>query len=321
MTVELNIKSYDITNGDKVEYGFYSALEVVFRQYLKKLETYFYDEFKLSFDFKFVIKTDVKFKDYLDSLGLPSAIFIFKHYPLMRDSVLKTDNRLINLFLSKEKLFKDGKMAVHNTFSIDKANSQIVKTGIEGLLSLFQDSWDNIHPVECALKRLVSNKIKAKVMDDTESCVVIKVQMSQKQFLSEWEFCLSRYQLDRIVEKHGAKGLLAASGSQEQDKSIKAHLTQLLVNDSNYDIKGVLGSVNLSSRDVIAAFRNKTIIPITNPIMNNAAVYLNRIPILAAEVGQTQGQLSLQIQNKYKTVEKEAQKEQKLFSKISFQSR
>ncbi len=318
MSAELNVKPYDITNGEKVTYGYYSALEVVFKQFIKKLETYFYDEFKLTLEFEYKIKTDIKFINYLNSHRRPLPFFVFGITPLMRDAFIKFDNRFINLLLNKDSLFKTGRVALHDGFSIDKSNGAKIKDSVEELLSMFQDSWTKIHPVECSLRKLVSNKIKAKIMDDSESCVVITVSMKQRGFNSNWDICLSRYQLDRIIEKRGAKGLLASTGTASKEGTIKTHLTELLMNESEYEIRGVLGSLDLSSKDLLDSFQSNSVIPISNQIKHSAIVQLNRIPILAAEIGETYGNLAVQIKNRYDTVKEENKKEQKSFKKIEF---
>ncbi|MBU2511805.1 hypothetical protein KJ966_10715 [bacterium] len=318
MTVNQKIKPYDITNNEKVTYGYYSALEVVFQQFIGKLESYFFDEFKLAFDFSVELKTGIKFRNYFETLNKPAPLFVFNLFPFTRDSILKIDNCFINLILAKEELFKKGKIALGNGFSLENTNSSLVKSSIEKILDLFQDSWKNIYPVEYNLKRLVSNRIKARVMDLSESCVVIKLTMSQKAFHSSWEFCFSTYQLDRIIKKRGAQGLLAASSPQQLDQKIKDYLTRLLMQESEYEISGVLGTINLSSNQLFESFKNKTIIPIENNLKNRAVIKLNKTPILAADIGQTANQISLQIKNSYESFKNETQKERKNFSAIQF---
>ncbi len=318
MAAKKTVKPYDITNGEKVTYGFYSALEVVFQQFIGKLESYFFDEFKLAFDFSVDLKTGIKFRNYFDTLDSPVPIFVFNLFPFTRDSLLKIDNGFINLILAKEELFEKGRIALGNGFSLENTNSSQVKTSIEQILELFQESWKNIYPVEYNLRKLVSNKIKAKVMDLTESCVVITLAMSQKSYRCEWEFCFSTYQLDRIIEKRGAQGLLAASSPQQQDQKIKEYLTRLLIQESEYEISGVLGSINLSSNQLFESLNNKTVIPIENNLKNRAVIKLNKIPILAADIGQTSDKISLKIKNSYESFKTETQKEKKGFSAIQF---
>jgi flagellar motor switch protein FliM len=318
---DMRIKPYDITNGEKVTYGYYSALEAVFQQFISKLESYFYDEYKLVFDFSYKIRTGHKFQQYLNGLKQPSSIFILGLSPLMRDSLLKADNRYINLILSKPFLYKEGKIAIDNGYSLSESNSRQVKEHIEQILSLFENSWSKIQEVNCDLKKVVSNRIKAKVMDPTESCVEVTVNMKQKRFKTNLEFCFSTYQLDRIIEKRGSRGLLATSGAQPYDHGIRDHLTDLLLNESSFEIKGVLGTINLSSRDLIDSYKNQEIIPITSHINTSAVVELDNIPVLAAEIGETSGLISLKIEDTYSSKETENQKAKKSFSQIRFSRR
>lgn len=312
------IKPYDITRGEKVSYGYYSALEVVFQKFLNKLETFMYDEFKLVFSFDFEISTDHRFSDFQKLLTQPTPIFIFNLNPLLRDSILKTDNRFINLILSKQILFKERKVALHNRFSQENSQREEVQETLKKVLELFESCWEKVHQVRCGLKGVVSNRIKAKVMDSTESCVLVSLTMRQNNFTSKWDFCFSTYQLERIIEKRGSKGLLAASGVQNHDRLIREFFNKLLIDQSSYELKGVLGSMQLTSKDLIQSYRNKSIIPISSSVRNNAEIHLNNAPVLAAEIGETTGRISLKVMDKYSNVASDNQKSPKSFSRLTF---
>jgi flagellar motor switch protein FliM len=190
---------------------------------------------------------------------------------------------------------------------------------MDQLFILFESSWAKVHRIECKLKRVVSNKIKAKVMDNTESCVVVSIEMKQNRFVSHWDFCFSTYLLDRIIEKRGAKGLLAASGHHRgQEKKVKEYFEKLLLEESRYQIDAVLGFINLSSKDLWDSYQNKTVIPIKNVVQGHAEVQLNKNPILAAEIGETAGQISLKVADSFSTMASVIKKSKKSFSKLTF---
>jgi flagellar motor switch protein FliM len=319
MTSERKIKPYDITNGERVSYGYYSALEVIFQQFINKLEVFIYDEFKLSFSFNYKISSGIRFNKYLESMNQPAPLFIFSLQPLVSDSIFRTDNRFINLILLKNTLIKEGKVTLDNSFSLENTNSKTVKAVMDQLFILFESSWAKVHRIECKLKRVVSNKIKAKVMDNTESCVVVSIEMKQNRFVSHWDFCFSTYLLDRIIEKRGAKGLLAASGHHRgQEKKVKEYFEKLLLEESRYQIDAVLGFINLSSKDLWDSYQNKTVIPIKNVVQGHAEVQLNKNPILAAEIGETAGQISLKVADSFSIMASVIKKSKKSFSKLTF---
>ncbi len=318
MTAHRSVKLYDITRGEKIKYGYYAALETVFRQYIDELESYFYDEYKLTFDFNYKIKTGLKFKEYLNSVVYPSPLFVFSLSPLIRDCLLKTDNRIINLILSREDLFKNGRAAIYNGFQIDSHNCHHVKNTVDSLLNLFQKSWAGIYSVETRLKKLISNRIKAKIMDTTESCVVVTLTMRQKKFKSVWEFCLSNYQLDRIIDKHGSRGLLASKDSILKTSKIKEHFTNVLLENSKYEIRGIIGHLDISHKELLKSYQNKKILPIRNELDNNVIVHMNGHPILSGDAGETNGRLSMQINGKYTSMKSDIRQSKKSFSKLHF---
>ncbi len=318
MTVEQSVKPYDITCGEKVKYGVYAALEIVFQQYINKLELFFFDEFKLAFDFDFKIKTGIRFNRYLESVKQPSPVFVFQLHPVVKDCLLVADNRIINLILAKNNLFKNGKADISNSFQVNTENSKKIKSTFKKFLDLFQDSWKSVHDVESQLKQLVTNRIKAKIMDPAESCIICSVTIKQKRFRSEWEFCFSNYQLDRIIEKHGTRALLSSHSYSPSNPKIKEVLSEILIQEMTYELKGILGQLEISPNDLIESFSGKKVIPLKNDINNNVTVMLSEHPILSAVAGETNEKLSLQVNGKYETVKKTAGKVQKSFSKIKY---
>ncbi len=318
MTVGYSVKPYDITCGEKVKYGVYAALEIVFQQYINKLELFFFDEFKLAFDFDFKIKTGIKFNKYLESVKQPSPVFVFKLHPVSKDCLFVADNRIVNLILAKNSLFENGKADIPNSFQINSKNCEKIKTTFKTFLDLFQDSWKSVHNVESKLKKLVSNRIKAKIMDPAESCIICSVTIKQKRFKSEWEFCFSNYQLDRIIEKHGTKALLTNHSYSPINPRIREFLSEILIQETKYELKGILGQLEISPNDLIESFNKKKVIPFKNEINNNVTVMLSEYPILSAIAGETNERLSLQVNGKYETVKKTAADVKKSFSKIKF---
>ncbi|MBU3914227.1 hypothetical protein KKA14_01700 [bacterium] len=318
MTVEYSIKPYDITCGEKVKYGVYAALEIVFQRYINKLELFFFDEYKLAFDFDFKIKTGIRFNKYLESLKQPSPIFVFQLHPEVRNCLLIADNRIINLILAKSSLFENGKAEIPNNFQINAENSMKIKSTFSTFLDLFQDSWESIHNVKSELKKLVSNRIKAKIMDPTESCIICGVTIKQKRFKSEWEFCFSNHQLDRIIEKHGTRALLNNHSNSPGNPKIREFLSEILIQETTYELKGILGQLEISPIDLIESFNKKKVIPLKNEISNNVIVMLSDHQILSAIAGETNQKLSLQVNGKYETAKKNAGDIKKRFSKIKF---
>jgi len=320
MMQSANVKPYDVTGGEKVEFGYYAALEVIFKQFLHRLESFYYDEFGLPFNIDFKIDTGLKFSRYIERIKQPLPIFIFELPPLRGDGLLIMDNRSANLVLSKEKLNKNKRVGIDSRFQLNNENNDIVKAHIETVLKLFQESWERIFIVDSKLKKLVSNRIKARVMSPAEACIVVKITIEQAEFQTYWEFCFSAYQLDRIIKQYGSKVLLAGNGEAQENDKIRQFFTDLLIADSAYELKGVLGNLFVSQKQLEDSIHNHTIIPIKNEIDENVVVEINKVPVLSADAGITNNNISVQINGKIENIRVKIKQKDKPFSKLKYPS-
>lgn len=318
MTTPADIQLYDITCGEKVQYGYYAALEVVFSQFLNELESYFFDEFNASFEFDYEIITGLKFRRFLEQIGGPQPIILFNLSPLIGDCLMIMENRSANLLLSREKMQVNKRTTIDNRFLLNNNHTGEIKATVEQLLDRFCDCWEKILPVQSRLKKLVTNKIKARVMSPVEACVVVRVNLKQNRFSTCWEFCFSDYQLDQVIKKYGSKLLLAGTGESRESGTTRRYFSELLLKDSQYQISGVLGELDLSEQELLDSYQNQTIIPLKSDIDNNAVVTLNDKPLLSASVGVTNEHIALQVNGKYERKKAEQKVRQKSFSKIRF---
>ncbi|MCP4294802.1 MAG: hypothetical protein GY786_04270 [Proteobacteria bacterium] len=312
------ITPYNITKGEKVYYGYYAALETIFRQFVSDLESYFFDEFNLSFGFTFEIQGGIKFKNFLNKLDKPKPIFWYEISPLKGDCLLILENRFANLLMSKPALNQSGRVAVNNRFQVNGDNYETLRNSVDSILEHFSNSWGIIVPAEKKLKKLVSHRFKAKVMNPLEACVVVSLQLVHKNFISHCKFCFSAYQLDSILKKYGKKTLLRGEGVFVQNRDVGEYFSHLIEEEASYELTGVLGEINLSRNELIKSYQEGSIIPLDNVLKNNAVVKINGVPLLSANTGMTLEKYSIQVNGRYESMEGEIKKRQRPFAKLQF---
>ena len=309
---------FDITKGERIQYGYYAALESIVEQYIGKLEAFFFDDFGLSLRFEYQINNGKKFRDVHKEMPLYCPMFVFELSPLRGESLLVIDNKSANLLLSKMHLQRDGKITLKNRFTLDTSKRSAIEHQVKELLSRFESSWSNIFKVKCVLKKLVSHKIKAKVMSPLEACVSIQINAHYHDFKAEWVFYFSAYQLDSIMKTYRNKALLLGEGGDWEDKYIKEYLSGLLTGASEYEAKGVLGKLKISQKQLLESYQQGTVLPIVNPINTNVEIQLNNQPMLAGTLGATNEKIALQINGRYQVVVEEVKMQGKPFQQIRF---
>ncbi|MDH5561077.1 MAG: hypothetical protein OEY59_09530 [Deltaproteobacteria bacterium] len=312
------VEPYNIIAEEKISYSYFTALQTIFYNYVSQLESYLYDELGIVFKLRFNIESGIKFKDVFQGLDFPLPILIYELSPLGGDSLLIMENSSANFLLQKEELKKNKKTVISNLFHLEKDNFPILKTELERLLKIFENCWDKITISEAKIKKLVTHKLKAKIMNPVETCVLVNLQISHKAFQTQWVFCFSGYQLDPIMKKFGKKALLAGNGDYYQDESNKNKLEEMFSKEINYEAKGILGELEISHEDLLESYRTKKVLPLSEGIMDNIIIKLNGVPTLSAQAGKTHDQVSLKVNGIYEEIKSQVKKRQKPFLKTDF---
>lgn len=314
MTNKQNIKPFDITRGERIEVGYHTALEAIFNHFINDLEVLFYDRYNKAFDFSYSIKTENKFSNFFKNVQFNIPIFIFKLNPLSRNCLLVLDNSFSNSVIENfSKCANTG-----SGFKINSENYQAVKGLIDNLLGSFCQSWKKIYPVDYSLTKLVSNRIKAKVLSPTEACTRIKVNVGLGDFKTHFEFCFSSYQLDPILKKFSKKALLAGESDSYLSEESNLFLNGLLLDETDYKVKGVIGGINVSHNNLIDSLKTGKVLKLSNSLNKNAIVEINNKKVLSADIGVCRDNFSLQINGKFEAVKEEIKQKTKPFSKIKF---
>jgi len=126
--------------------------------------------------------------------------------------------------------------------------------------------------------------------------------------------------LDRIIKQYGSKVLLAGNGEAQENDKIRQFFTDLLIADSAYELKGVLGNLFVSQKQLEDSIHNHTIIPIKNEIDENVVVEINKVPVLSADAGITNNNISVQINGKIENIRVKIKQKDKPFSKLKYPS-
>lgn len=313
-----SITKFDITRGEHIQCGYYAALESVVEQFVRKLETHFFDEFGLSMHFEYQIKNGNKFRDMHEKMAEHSPIFVLGLSPLRGESLLVMDNKSANLLVSKQELQRDGKVTLKNHFTLDASKRTIIEHQVKELLTHFESSWSNIFKLKCVLKRLVSHKIKAKVMSPLEACVTLQIKAHYHDFEGDWCFYFSAYQLDSIMKTYRNKALLIGESGDWEDKHIKDYLSNLLLGSSEYEAKGVLGKLVISQEKLLKSYEDGIVLPIVSSINTNIEIQLNKESMLAGTLGDTNGIVALQVNGGYEAVVEEIKLQGKPFQQTTF---
>jgi flagellar motor switch protein FliM len=311
-------QDFDLTQGEKVNYSYYIALESIFNCFTDRLEELFYDMFNKVFQFSYQIKTGIRFQNHLRKTEAPIPIFIFEMSPIKGNALLIPDHALTNLFLNQTNVFKQKSIEVNNYFTLNQDNSKILGKKVNHYLSEFGKCWEKINPIELKLKKLVSNPVKAKIMHAHETCIFITVNAKYKNFSCQCQFGFSAFQLDPIMKKHYQKAMLLGDSRSEPNHEKSKSLLIMLNTDATYNVKGILGNFTGSHQEIINSLETGSVIPLENALQNHVIVSINDYPALSAEAGMSEQKLSLKINGQFDDMKLKIKKQNIPFSKLNF---
>lgn len=317
MSPPINIKKYDLTRGEKIVHGPMAGLEIIFNRLALELESCLFDQFSIPFQIDFGVEQGIKFRDFQLSLEQPHPIFIFQLAPLKGDALLVIENRFANLFFQQKELRQNKKISVTNNFLVNNNNFTLLQDSVVNILLKLQKSWDTFGSVQLALKKLVSHRMKAKVINPFETCAIVTMKFCWKQFETKLRFCFSYIFLDPILKSVSRSDLLASEGKTEIYSDITEHFRQTL-QDIPYDISGVLGKIRLSRNQLIEKMNSGAILPIRREKNDYSTVFINNVPLFSCTVGSIRDNYSVQLHKACEeNIETNPSKEKK-FQKIQF---
>ena len=311
-------QKFDLTQGEKVNYSYYIALESIFNCFTDRLEELFYDMFNKVFQFEYQIETGIRFQSQLRKTEAPVPIFILDVSPMKGNALLILDHSMTNLFLNQKRIFNQKTIDVKNYFTLNQNNSRILGAKVNHYLSEFEKCWESIHPINVKLKKLVSNPVKAKIMHSYETCIFIKVSARYKNFSCQCQFGFSAFQLDPVMKKHYQKAMLLGDSRSEPNPEKSKALLTMLSTDTTYKVKGILGNFTISHQEIINSLESGAVIPLENALQNHVVVTINDHPVLSAEAGMSEQKLSLKVNGRFDEMKLKVKQQSIPFSKLSF---
>lgn len=312
------IRPYDLTRGESVKKGYFAALEAIMQRFCLLMESYLFDQFKISCQIGYQLRSGQSFKSYAEALEQPLPIFRFGLTSLKGESLMVMENSLANLFLFGADLFKKGRAVIPKGFRLTAENHEPLKASAEEIMALFQESYQLIEPSELEIHKLVSHRVKAQIMSPEEPQVTASVTIAYKAFKGKMEFCFSAYQLDPMLKRSGKKALLTRFVEQDQPEPKLEKIHQLIEERACYLAKGTLGKMRLSHQELAEAQRTGKPIPLQSEINGNVIVSLNGEPVLSATAGASHGKMALKINGEFKAKRQEAKEQPVPFAQLTF---
>ncbi len=224
----------------------------------------------------------IKFKDFKQSLPIPTSLHLFKVDPLRGTGILVIESHLV--FNLVEAFFggrgtKSTKIEGRDFTPIE---NKIIEKVVHIALTNFMDSWEDIHPVRTEFIRSESNPMVINVVRPDEYMVSVKFDIELAKPLGSVTVCIPYSAFQPIRHK------LAGGYQKEEDgqgdplwfNSIRERIKQ-----TTLELTVDLGSTQLSIRDLLN-LKEGDILILNNSYKSALTGYLERIPKFRGYAGR-----------------------------------
>lgn len=243
------VHSCDLTSQDRALYGRMPGLDRVLDSFLRALRPSLEG---LLGELGGVILGNVELARYgawLRRLAVPLSVHMFRLSPLNYNGLVVLSPQLASVALEVAFGGKVRRQAVIEGREYSAIETRVLQRFVTRVLMDFQEAWEPIERLECAIVRSESNPVHAPVATDDAVALIaeFRVLLEADEGLT-LTLCIPYAALDPVRSKlAGEFGMLTARRGESWARQLASQ-----INDVRLEIKAELGSCRLSMRDVLA---------------------------------------------------------------------
>ena len=235
--VDLNIKetppeakaeAYDLTSQNIMLRDQFSTLEEVYDKYSGRLQATLAGLMHQSFEVKFVSTEMVKYGDFIQAFGNPTAMTIFTMEPLIGSSMLAVEPALVYSLI--DCMFGGKGTPLKKTREFTTIELGMIKRLSRELLTDFEKAWERVFAIKIVSRKMETKPEFVHMVSPDELMIVIVFSVAGHEFSSNFHICLSYRMLEPIKEKLSSRYLRAKDTEHAFSDRIQKVLEETEVN-------------------------------------------------------------------------------------------
>ncbi len=283
-------QSYDLTSQDRIVRGRMSTLEMVNERFSRYTRTSLFNLLRRSADVAVGGIQVQKFGEYVLALSVPSSLNMIKLRPLRGTGLIVLDAKLV--FKLVDNYFGgDGRHAKIEGREFTPTELRIVEMVLEEAFIDLKEAWKTILPVEFEFVNAEVNPSMANIVSPSEVVVVSTFHIELDGGGGDMHITLPYSMIEPIRETLDSD--LQTDVDDIDDRWIKSLREGILNATVNIGCKVAQKEVPL--RDIID-LKEGDVIPMEMP--GDLVITANGIPMMLAKLGQSKGNLALQVLEK-----------------------
>jgi flagellar motor switch protein FliM len=273
-----------------VSYERMPMLEVVFEGLVRLLSTSLRQFTSDHVDVKLVEMTSVRFKDYIDGVGLPSMINVIKINPWDTEILMVLDNPLI--YTVVDILLGGKREEIHEV--ANRSYTTIERTLNEEFIRVVLQDFSK------AFEAVETNPRFAMIERPVNACVKARLEINMDGRGGVVEFCLPYASIEPVREQ-----LLQMFVGEKfgHDKIWESHLVNEIWN-TTIEVEALLDKVTMKLSDVLT-WKVGSFLPLETFEGANVLVHCGDCKLYAGKIGNVRKRVAVQIEENYLTKETE----------------
>ncbi|MEH6556576.1 MAG: flagellar motor switch protein FliM [Oceanicoccus sp.] len=283
-------QSYDLTSQDRIVRGRMPTLEMVNERFARYTRISLFNLLRRSADVAVGGIQVQKFGEYVHTLYVPTSLNMIKLRPLRGTGLIVLDAKLV--FKLVDNFFGgDGRHAKIEGREFTPTELRVVEMVLQEAFTDLKEAWKAILPVEFEFVNAEVNPSMANIVSPSEAVVVSTFHIELDGGGGDMHITLPYSMIEPIRETLDAG--LQTDVDDIDDRWIKSLREGILNATVNIDCKVAEKEVPL--RDIID-LKEGDVIPMDVP--GDLVLTANGIPMMLAKLGQSKGNMALQVVEK-----------------------
>ncbi len=284
-------RAYDLTSQDRIVRGRMPTLEMINERFARYTRISLFNLLRRSADVAVGGIQIQKFGEYVHTLYVPTSLNMIKLRPLRGTGLVILDARLV--FKLVDNFFGgDGRHAKIEGREFTPTEQRVVELVLQQAFIDLKEAWKTIMPIEFEFVNSEVNPSMANIVSPSEVVVVSTFHIELDGGGGDMHITLPYAMIEPIRETLDA-------GMQSDIDDIDERWVRSLREDvmgAVVDVNATVAEKHVTLRDIID-LEAGDVVPVDLP--DRLVLTANGVPVLYARLGQSRGNLALQILGKY----------------------
>ncbi|NKB98020.1 MAG: flagellar motor switch protein FliM [Pseudomonadales bacterium] len=285
-SAEASVAEYDLTNQDRVVRGRLPTVELISERYSRTIRASLPASMKVPIEVGPGGVQVLKFSEYMETLYVPTCIKLLKISPFSGVCLLTIDAKLIHQIV--DRFFGgDGLTTGFEGKEFSPTERRVIDRMVAGLLSDFEDAWEDVLPIRCEVIGDEVNPSLVNVVGSSDAVLVTSYRLDIGESGGELHFAFPYAALEPY------KRVLDATSQKDGDGRDTAWRTALekTLLDVQLPLNCLIGDSELKLREVIR-MQPGDVVDVNMEELH--LVRAGRLPIFTATMGDSRGRFALE---------------------------